>query len=298
MTMFDSSFARYLRDIHKFPLLTPEEEYALAKRWREHGDLDAAQRIATSHLRLVAKIAMQYRGYGRPISDLVSEGSIGMLEAVKRFDPDRGCRVATYAIWWIRAAIMDYIIQSCSLVKMGKTAAQRKLFFNLRRLKRRLQAIDEGDLLPETVTKIAAELDVSEADVVSMGQRLAAPDYSLNVPGEDAKGAGEWLTLLADDAPDQETIVAERSERRRQRRLVSGALNHLDPRERDIVLQRHFRDKPATLGELSERHAISCERIRQIEGHALKKMRQTVHLAMIPIGVGAQLFVAASDPPR
>jgi RNA polymerase sigma-32 factor len=239
---------------------------------------------------------MQYRGYGRPISDLVSEGSIGMLEAVKRFDPDRGCRVATYAIWWIRAAIMDYVIQSCSLVKMGKTAAQRKLFFNLRRLKRRLQ--DDGDLSLETVTKIATELGVSEADVVSVSQRLAAPDYSLNVPGEDAKGAGEWLTLLADDAPDQETIVAERSERQRQRRLVSGALIHLDPRERDIVLERHFKDEPATLGELSKRHAISCERIRQIEGQALKKMRQTVHLAMIPIGGGAQLFAAASDPPR
>ena len=227
---FDDSLAPYLRQIQKFPLLTPDEEYRLAKRWRDHGDLDAVQRLVTSHLRLVVKVATLYRGYGRPISELVSEGSIGMLQAVKRFDPDRGFRLATYAVWWIRAAIMEYILQSYSLVKMGTTAAQRKLFFNLRRLKGRLQAMDDGDLSPETINKIAAELDVPEADVVSMNQRLAGPDYSLNTPagGTDAEGAGEWLTMLADEAPDQETVVVECAERRQRCQLVRGALKHLD----------------------------------------------------------------------
>ena len=279
---FDDSLALYLRQIQKFPLLTPDEEYRLAKRWREHGDLDAVQRLVTSHLRLVVKVAMLYRGYGRPISELVSEGSIGMLQAVKRFDPDRGFRLATYAVWWIRAAIMEYILQSYSLVKMGTTAAQRKLFFNLRKLKGRLQAMDDGDLSPETINKIAAELGVPEADVVSMNQRLAGPDYSLNTPPDrtDAEGADEWLTMLADEAPDQETVVAECAERRQRRQLVRGALNRLDPRERDIILERNFKDKPTTLVELSERYALSPERVRQIEGRALEKMRRTVRTTM------------------
>jgi RNA polymerase sigma-32 factor len=282
--MFDTGLARYLREIHKLPLLTLEEEYMLAKRWRENGDLGAVQRLVTSHLRLVAKVAMQYRGYGRPISELVSEGSIGLLQAAKRFDPNRGVRLATYAIWWIRAAIMEYILQSRSLVKMGTTGAQKKLFFNLRRLKGRLQVIDDGDPPPEAVKMIAAELGVSEADVVSMNRRLAAPDYSLNTPvgSAGAEGAGEWLTLLVDDAPDQETVVVESAERRWRRQLVRGALKHLDPRERDIILQRRFKNKPATFGDLGERYAVSPERIRQIEGRALEKIRRTVRMAMIP----------------
>jgi RNA polymerase sigma-32 factor len=282
--MFDTGLARYLREIHKLPLLTLEEEYMLAKRWRENGDLGAVQRLVTSHLRLVAKVAMQYRGYGRPISELVSEGSVGLLQAAKRFDPDRGFRLATYAIWWIRAAIMEYILQSRSLVKMGTTGAQKKLFFNLRRLKGRLQVIDDGDPPPEAVKKIAAELCVSEADVVSMNRRLAAPDYSLNTPLDraGAEGAGEWLTLLVDDAPDQETVVVESAERRWRRQLVRGALKHLDPRERDIILQRRFKNEPTTFGDLGERYSVSAERIRQIEGHALEKIRRTVRLSMIP----------------
>jgi len=280
----DGRFARYLRDIHKFPLLTAEEEDLLARRWREQGDLDAAQRLVTSHLRLVAKIATQYRGYGRPLSELVSEGSIGMLQAVKRFDPDRGFRLATYAIWWIRAAIMEYILQSCSLVKMGTTAAQSKLFFNLRRLKGRLQATD-GEPSPETVKKIATELGVSEADVVSMNQRVAAPDYSLNTStgGVDGESVDEWIARLADDAPSQETVVAELAELRQRRRLVRGALNALDARERDIILERRVRERPTTLGQLSERYAVSRERIRQIEGRALEKMRRRVRMAMASV---------------
>lgn len=276
----DGGLARYLREIDKFPLLAAEEEAFLARRWREHGDLEAAHRLITSHLRLVAKIAIQYRGYGRPLCELVSEGSIGMLTAVKRFDPDRGFRLATYAIWWIRAAIMEYVVRSCSLVKMGTTAAQRRLFFNLRRLKGRLAAID-GEPPPETVKTIATELGVSEADVVSMDQRLAAPDYSLNTPmgRADGEGADEWIALLVDDAPSQETVVAELAELRQRRHLVLGALKQLDPRERDIILER-FSERPTTLGQLSERYAVSRERIRQIEGRALAKMRKRVRMTI------------------
>lgn len=280
---FDGGLARYLRGLHKFPVLTAEEEYALAKRWRERGDVDAMQRLVACHLRFVVNIAMRYRGYGHPISDLVSEGSVGMLHAVKRFDPDRGFRLTTYAIWWIRFVITEYILESRSLVKMGTTSAQKKLFFNLRRLKGRLQPTAHGDLSPEVITTIASELGVSEADVVSMDQRLAAPDYSLNVPmkGKDAEDQGEWLNMLPDDAPDQETVAGERSERRWRRQLVRGALKHLNPRERDIIRERRLRDKPTTLCELGTRYDVSPEHVRQVEARALEKMRRRVRIDMI-----------------
>lgn len=274
--VFDLRLGRYLRDIQKYPLLTPEEESTLAKRWRKYGEQEAADRLVTSHLRLVAKIAIGYRGYGLPLAELISEGNLGMLQAVKRFDPDRGFRLATYAIWWVRAAIHEYILRSWSLVKMGTTAAQKKLFFNLRRLKAQLHAIDEGDLSPEIVKKIATKLAVPEADVVSMNHRLAAPDHSLNAP---ISNGGEWLPLLADDTPDQEAVIGERAELQHRRRLVHVALSQLSPRERDILFARRLNDKPSTLDELGQRYAVSCERIRQIEGRAIDKLRRAVRAA-------------------
>ncbi len=278
---FDGRIVQYLRDIHKFPMLSAQEEYALAKRCRELGDLDATQRLVTSHLRLVARVAKGYRGYGRPISELVSEGSIGMVHAVNHFDPDRGFRLATYAIWWIRAAIMEYILRSWSLVKMGTTAAQRRLFFNLRRLKDELQTIDDGDPSPETAKRIAAELGVSESEVFSMSRRLAAPDYSLNamVDAGTSDRPNEWIDLLPDDAPNQETVVAARAELRQRRQLARKALRELNDREREIILERCFRDKPTTFAELGERYGISRERIRQIEENAKKKMRRAIRAA-------------------
>jgi RNA polymerase sigma-32 factor len=277
---FDPRLGRYLRDIQKYPLMTSEEEVMLAKRWREHGDQEAADRLVTSHLRLVAKIAMGYRGYGLSLADLISEGNFGMLQAVKRFDPDRGFRLATYAIWWVRAAIHEYILRSWSLVKMGTTTAQKKLFFNLRRLKIQLQVIDEGDLSPEIVKKIATELAVPEAEVVSMNQRLAEPDHSLNA-SISREGEGEWLALLRDDAPDQEAVIGERAEMEHRRRLVHGALSHLSPRERDVLFARRFKDEPSTLDELGRRYAVSCERIRQIEGRAIDKLQRAVSAARV-----------------
>ena len=279
---FDGGFARHLRNIQKVPLLSPDEEYVLAKRCRELGDLDAAQRLVTSHLRLVARVANGYRGYGRPMSELISEGSIGMLHAVRRFDPDRGFRLATYAVWWIRAAIMEYILRSWSLVKMGTTAAQRTLFFNLRRLKDELQTIDDADPSPGTARRIAAELGVSESDVFTMSRRLATRDYSLNATVDTGASdrPTEWIELLPDDAPDQETALAARAELRRRRQLVRKALQELNARERDIILERCFRDKPTTFAELGERHGISRERIRQIEQNAKNKMRRAVRTAL------------------
>src|SRR5690242_6153884 len=233
----EGNLSRYLQEIRKFPMLTADEEYMLAKRWKAHEDPEAAQRLVTSHLRLVAKIAMGYRGYGLPLSELISEGNVGMMQAVKRFDPDRGFRLATYAMWWIRAAIQEYILHSWSLVKMGTTAAQKKLFFNLRKLKGQLQAIDEGDLAPETVKKIATELQVPEADVVSMNRRLAAPDHSLNAPLRQ-DGEGEWQDWLVDDSSDQEADLGERQELGLRRDLLRGAMSHLTERERDILIER------------------------------------------------------------
>ena len=272
---FDSRLGRYLRDIQKYPLMTSEEEVTLARRWRTHGDQAAADRLVTSHLRLVAKIARGYRGYGLPLAELISEGNFGMLQAVKRFDPDRGFRLATYAVWWIRAAIQEYILRSWSLVKIGTTAAQKKLFFNLGRLKTQLQAVDERNLSPENAKKIATELAVAEAEVISMNDRLAEPDHSLNTR------QSEWLALLPDDAPDQEAVIGERAELDLRRGLFRTALSHLNPRERDILFARRLQDQPSTLDDLGRRYALSCERIRQIEMRAIDKLRRAVRTAAV-----------------
>jgi len=276
----EGNLARYLQEIRKFPMLQPEEEYMLAKRWREHADPEAAHRLVTSHLRLVAKIATGYRGYGLPLSELISEGNVGMMQAVKRFDPDRGFRLATYAMWWIRAAIQEYILHSWSLVKMGTTAAQKKLFFNLRRLKGQLQAIEDGDLSPENVTKIATELGVPEADVVSMNRRLAAPDHSLNAPLRN-DGEGEWQDWLVDEVEDQETNLSERQELSLRRDLLRGAMSHLTPRERDILVERRLRDVPTTLEDLSQKYSISRERVRQIEVRAFEKLQKAMKVRIV-----------------
>jgi len=276
----EGNLARYLQEIRKFPILAPEEEYMLAKRWREHGDPDAAHKLVTSHLRLVAKIAMGYRGYGLPLSELISEGNVGMMQAVKRFDPERGFRLATYAMWWIRAAMQEYILHSWSLVKMGTTAAQKKLFFNLRKLKGQLQAIEEGDLSPENVQKIARELDVTEADVVSMNRRLASPDHSLNAPLR-GDGEGEWQDWLVDDAESQETTLSERQELGLRRDLLREAMRHLTERERDILVERRLRDEPTTLEDLSQRYGISRERVRQIEVRAFDKLQRVIRSAAL-----------------
>jgi RNA polymerase sigma-32 factor len=276
----EGNLSRYLQEIRRFPMLAPEEEYMLAKRWREHADPEAAHRLVTSHLRLVAKIAMGYRGYGLPVSELISEGNVGMMQAVKRFDPDRGFRLATYAMWWIRASIQEYILHSWSLVKMGTTAAQKKLFFNLRKLKGQLQAIDDGDLSPEHVSKIATELGVPEVDVVNMNRRLAAPDHSLNAPlRSGGEGEGEWQDWLVDDEPDQETDLGERQELGLRRDLLQQAMSHLTDRERDILAERRLRDEPVTLEDLSQRYGISRERVRQIEVRAFEKLQRAIRAA-------------------
>jgi len=271
----EGNLARYLAEIRRFPMLAPEEEYMLAKRWREHGDKDAAHKLVTSHLRLVAKIAMGYRGYGLPLSELISEGNVGMMQAVKRFDPDRGFRLATYAMWWIRAAIQEYVLHSWSLVKMGTTAAQKKLFFNLRKIKGQLQAIEDGDLSPENVKRIAKELAVPESDVVSMNRRLGAPDNSLNAPLR-ADGEGEWQDWLVDEGPTQETRLGDRQELGLRRDLLRTAMTHLTTRERDILVERRLKDEPATLEDLSQRYRISRERVRQIEVRAFEKLQRAI----------------------
>jgi RNA polymerase sigma-32 factor len=272
----EGRIGHYLEQIRRFPMLGAEEEFMLAKRWREHGDPEAAHRLVTSHLRLVAKVAMGYRGYGLPLSELISEGTVGMMQAVKRFDPDRGFRLATYAMWWIRAAIQEYVLRSWSLVKMGTTTAQKKLFFNLRRLKGQLREIDEGDLSPENVTRIAKELDVPEAEVVGMNQRLSAPDNSLNAPMR-ADGDGEWQDWLVDDAEDQETRLGRREELGLRRDLLRLALSRLSGRERDIIVARRLREPPTTLESLAHRHGVSSERIRQIEFRTVAKLKKLIH---------------------
>ncbi len=271
----EGNLSRYLQEVRRFPMLAPEEEYMLAKRWREHDDLEAAQKLVTSHLRLVAKIAMGYRGYGLPLAELISEGNVGLMQAVKRFEPDRGFRLATYAMWWIRAAIQEYILHSWSLVKIGTTAAQKKLFFNLRRIKGRLQAIDEGDLSPENVKKIATELNVPETDVVQMNRRLASPDHSLNAPVRE-EGDGEWQDWLEDETPSQETQLAEHEELSNRQRLLETALKSLNPRERRILVERRLKDEPTTLEDLSQSYGISRERVRQIEVRAFEKLQKTM----------------------
>ena len=271
----EGNLSRYLQEIRKFPMLAPEEELDLSRRWRDSEDTAAAHKLVTSHLRLVAKIAMGYRGYGLPIGELISEGNVGMMQAVKRFDPDRGFRLATYAMWWIRASIQEYILHSWSLVKMGTTAAQKKLFFNLRRLKGQMQAIEDGDLKPEQVGKIAKALDVPEQDVVSMNRRLAAPDHSLNAPVR-ADSEGEWQDWLVDEGESQETILAQHEELTGRRALLGGALRTLNDRERHILIERRLKDNPTTLEELSQQYNISRERVRQIEVRAFEKLQKSM----------------------
>jgi RNA polymerase sigma-32 factor len=276
----DGNLGRYLQEIRKFPMLDAETEFMLAKRWTEHQDPEAAQKLVTSHLRLVAKIAMGYRGYGLPLSELISEGNVGMMQAVKRFDPDRGFRLATYAMWWIRASIQEYILHSWSLVKMGTTAAQKKLFFNLRRLKGQLQAIDDGDLPPEIVTTIATKLEVPESDVINMNRRLSSPDHSLNAPLR-SEGEGEWQDWLVDTSDSQETKLGESQELGIRRDLLRDAMQTLNERERHILMERRLREEPVTLEDLSHKYNISRERVRQIEVRAFEKLQKAIKAAAL-----------------
>ena len=276
----DSNLSRYLREIRKFPVLEPEEEYMLAKRWKEHEDADAAQTLVTSHLRLVAKIAMGYRGYGLPLGEIISEGNLGLMRAVKRFEPEKGFRLATYAMWWIRASIQEYILRSWSLVKIGTTAAQKKLFFNIRRLKGEIQAFEEGDLSPENVEKIASRLDVGKDDVISMNRRMAASDSSLNAPLR-VDSEGEWQDWLVDEAENQETVLAEREEAEERHRLLTEAMKALNDRERKILIARRLQEEAVTLEHLSQEYGVSRERIRQIEMRAFEKLQKAIRSAAI-----------------
>lgn len=269
---------RYLEEIRQFPMLEPQQEFMLAKSWREHGDRDAAHQLVTSHLRLVARIAMGYRGYGLPIGEVISEGNVGLMQAVKRFDPDKGFRLATYAMWWIRAAIQEYILRSWSLVKMGTTAAQKKLFFNLRKIKGQMKALEEGDLRPDQVKKISTQLGVTEDDVISMNRRLAG-DSSLNAPVRNDSESGEWQDWLVDDTMDQETALAESEESDNRRAMLNDALTTLNERERRVFLARRLAEEPLTLEELSAEFGVSRERIRQIEVRAFEKVQKAVQKA-------------------
>ena len=266
---------RYLEEIRQFPMLEPQQEYMLAKSWREHDDRDAAHQLVTSHLRLVARIAMGYRGYGLPIGEVISEGNVGLMQAVKRFDPDKGFRLATYAMWWIRAAIQEYILRSWSLVKMGTTAAQKKLFFNLRKIKGQMKALEEGDLRPDQVKRIATQLGVTDEDVISMNRRLAG-DSSLNAPVRNDAESGEWQDWLVDDTMDQETALAESEERDQRRGMLNDALKGLNARERRVFEARRLAEEPLTLEELSAEFGVSRERIRQIEVRAFEKVQKAV----------------------
>ena len=271
----EGGLSRYLDEIRRFPMLEPGEEYMLAKRWREHGDSAAAHRLVTSHLRLVAKIAMGYRGYGLPIAEVVSEGNVGLMQAVKRFEPDKGFRLATYAMWWIKAAIQEYILRSWSLVKMGTTANQKKLFFNLRKAKGRISALEEGDLRPDQVKQIATRLGVTEQDVVEMNRRLGG-DVSLNAPLREEGEGGEWQDWLVDDSASQESIVVAEQEGQNRLAALRDALSVLNPRERRIFEARRLADDPITLEELSTEFGVSRERVRQIEVRAFEKIQDAV----------------------
>jgi RNA polymerase sigma-32 factor len=271
----ESGLSRYLQEIRKYPMLDPDEEFMLAKRYREHEDPEAAHRLITSHLRLVAKIAMGYRGYGLPISEVISEGNVGLMQAVKRFEPERGFRLATYAMWWIRASIQEYVLRSWSLVKIGTTAAQKRLFFNLRRLKSQIAALDDGALHPDQVKQIAHTLQVSEDDVVSMNSRLTG-DASLNAPMKADEGASQWQDWLVDDTPDQETVLGEEQEYGERHALLENAMDVLNDRERRILTARRLQDTPATLEELAQEFSVSRERIRQIEVRAFEKVQEAV----------------------
>ena len=271
----DSGLARYMRDIWRFPVLSLEEEYMLALRWREHADVDAAHKLVTSHLRLVAKIAMKYRGYGLPLADLLSEGNIGLMKAVKKFEPERGFRLATYAIWWIKAAMTEYVLRSWSLVRMGTMAAQKKMFFNLRRLKSRLEILDNGDLTTDQARELAERLDVSENDIVEMNRRISSRDASLNAPIGEDEGA-EFQDTLVDDSPSPEALVIRSHEATRRHRLLSDALKNLNERERHIFVERRLKDDPITLEELGQQYGISRERVRQLEARAFEKIQGLV----------------------
>jgi len=272
----EQSLNRYLAEIRKFPLLKPEEEYMLAKRFAEHGDAEAAEKLVTSHLRLVAKIAMGYRGYGLPASELISEGNIGLMQGVKKFEPDRGFRLATYAMWWIKASIQEYILRSWSLVKMGTTAAQKKLFFNLRRMKSKLDAFEDGDLKPEHLRKIATDLGVSEEDVTNMNRRMSmGGDASLNISMRE-DGDGEWQDLLQDNGPLQDQLVAEAEEKGLRHNMLNEALAALNDREKHILVERRLVDEPKTLEELSQVYGVSRERVRQIEVRAFDKLQKAM----------------------
>ncbi len=276
----EGNLSRYLQVIRRYPMLTFEEEQDLSTRWRQEEDHDAAHQLVNSHLRLVAKIAMGYRGYGLPVGELISEGNVGMMQAVKRFDPERGFRLATYAMWWIRAAIQEYILHSWSLVKMGTTAAQKKLFFNLRRIKGEIEAIDDGDLSPAQTTEVAKRLNVPEHEVINMNRRMAGPDHSLNSPLRD-DSEGEWIDWLVDDSTDQETLVGEQQEFSSRQQMLVGAMKCLTDRERHILTERRLKDDPITLQDLSTVYGISRERVRQIEVRAFEKVRKSVRGAAI-----------------
>ena len=276
----DGNLSRYLQDIRKFPLLEPEEEYMLAKRWKEHEDPEAAARMVNSHLRLVAKLAMGYRGYGLPLGEVISEGNVGLMQAIKRFEPEKGFRLATYAMWWIKASIREYILRSWSLVKIGTTAAQKKLFFNLRRMKGEIKALEEGDLKQENLETIATKLKVSEQEVINMNRRMAGPDSSLNAPVR-ADSGGEWQDWLVDDSDNQETVLADQEEMAERRKMLVDAMKVLNDRERQILAARRLQEHPKTLEDLSQEYRISRERVRQIEVRAFEKLQKAMKSAAI-----------------
>jgi len=277
----EGGLSRYLSEIRKFPMLAKDQEFMLAKSWQEHQDTEAAHQLVTSHLRLVAKIAMGYRGYGLPIGEVISEGNVGLMQAVKKFDPDRGFRLATYAMWWIRASIQEYILRSWSLVKMGTTAAQKKLFFNLRKAKSEIAALQEGDLRPEQVSFIATKLGVLDEEVISMNRRLSGGDASLNAPLR-ADGESEWQDWLVDDVtPSQETVVADTQEMNLRMSLLEAAMTELSDRERHILTERRLKDEPTTLEELAAEYGVSRERVRQIEVRAFEKLQKNMRAAAV-----------------
>ena len=276
----EGNLSRYLQHIRTYPMLEASEETELARRWRDQADPEAVRKIVNSHLRLVAKIAMGFRGYGLPVADLISEGNVGIMQAIRRYDPDRGFRFSTYAIWWIRASIQEYVLHSWSLVKMGTTAAQKKLFFNLRKLKSQIDAMEEGDMYPENVAHIAHCLKVSEAEVIAMNRRLSIPDQSLNTPVHD-ESEGEWLDRLVEDSDNQEVILGQSEEYSNRYSLLCGAMEHLSERERHIIAERRLKDQPATLMTLSVHYGISRERIRQIEARAFEKLQKSIKNAAI-----------------
>ncbi|MFN4164903.1 MAG: RNA polymerase sigma factor RpoH [Ferrovibrio sp.] len=294
----EGGLARYLAEIRRFPMLEPQEEFMLAKAWRDRGDVEAAHKLVTSHLRLVAKIAMGYRGYGLPVGELIAEGNVGMMQAVKRFDPDKGFRLSTYAMWWIRASIQEYILRSWSLVKIGTTAAQKKLFFNLRRLRGQMKAIEGGQLSPEQVEKIATQLNVPQDEVITMDRRLAAPDHSLNAPLRgDEEGSSEWQDWLVDETPNQEARLAEGDEYDSRKALLAAAMKDLNERERDILVQRRLTEEPTTLEDLSARYGISRERVRQIEVRAFEKLQKAVRAAAAEQGMNGSAISPGFSAP-